>query len=288
MGLLQDRVALITGGARGMGRAHAVTCAREGAHVILFDVPGELEGVGYGTATTSDLKETVGLVEEHGRRAIAVEGDTRSQAALDGAVSAALDAFGRLDIAIANAGIWSRGPKFWELTEAQWDQMIAINLTGTWKTVKAVAPVMTERRSGSIVVTGSINGLEPGDHYTHYSTSKHGVLGLMKNMALELSPYGVRCNAICPGATDTPLANHQQAYDMFAGHEGGTVEEWSEGGYRYNALAGRSWLDPQTMADAALFLNSDLASAITGATVPVDAGHLLLPGFNHAPVRADS
>ncbi|MHB8695352.1 MAG: mycofactocin-coupled SDR family oxidoreductase [Solirubrobacteraceae bacterium] len=285
MGMLEGRTAFITGGARGMGRAHAVTCAREGADVILFDVPGELRGVGYDSARPSDLDETIALVEGHGRRALAATGDVRSQADLGAAVAAGIETFGKIDIVIANAGIWSRGPEFWELTEDQWDQMLAINLTGTWKTVKAVAPIMTEARSGSVVVTGSINGLEPGDHYTHYSTSKHGVVGLMKNMALELAPYGVRCNAICPGATDTPLANNQQAWDMFAGHSGGTPAEWIEGGYHYNALRGLSWLDPQTMADAALFLNSDLAYAITGIVLPVDAGHLLLTGHNHQPTH---
>jgi NAD(P)-dependent dehydrogenase (short-subunit alcohol dehydrogenase family) len=142
-----------------------------------------------------------------------------------------------------------------------------------------------ERQAGSIVVTSSINGLEAGDHYTHYSSAKHGVIGLMKNMALELAPHGVRCNAICPGATDTAMATSQEAYDMFAGHAGGTREEMLEAGYHFNALKGTTWLDPQYMADAALFLNSDLAVAITGVTVPVDGGHLILPGYNHAPVK---
>src|ERR1700722_14516954 len=139
MGLLAGRSALITGAARGMGRAHAVTCAREGADVILFDVPGEVSGVAYDLARPTDLDETAALVEGQGRRALAVIGDIRSQSDLDGAVAAGIEAFSKIDIVIANAGIWSRGPDFWELSEDEWDQMLAINLTGTWKTVKAVA-----------------------------------------------------------------------------------------------------------------------------------------------------
>lgn len=285
MGLLEGKTALITGGARGQGRAHAITCAREGANVVLFDVPGELSGVPYPLGSVEELQETVRLVEQHGRGAIACTGDTRSQADLDAAVASGRKAFGTIDILIANAGIWTRGPYFWELTDEQWDQMIGINLTGVWRSAKAVAPLMVERGSGSIVVTASINGLEAGDHYTHYSSAKHAVIGLMKNLALELASFGVRCNAICPGATDTGMAQSQDAFDMFAGHPGGTREEMLEAGYHFNALKGQGWLDPQRMADAALFLNSELASAITGVALPVDAGHLLLPGFNHAPAR---
>ena len=228
-------------------------------------------------------------VEARGRRALAVAGDVRSQADLDRAVAAGLEQFGKIDIVIANAGIWDRGPDFWELTEEQWDTMIAIDLTGVWKTVKAAVPSMIERRSGSVVVTSSVNGLEPGDHYTHYSTAKHGVIGLMKNMALELAPHGVRCNALCPGATDTALANYQQAYDMFAGHPGGTREEMLQGGRHFAALRNHGWLDPQLMADAALFLTSDLARAITGIVVPVEAGHLFSPAITtRLPVRTRS
>jgi SDR family mycofactocin-dependent oxidoreductase len=284
MGMLDGQVALITGGARGQGRAHAVTCAREGADVIIADVIDQLPTVSYKLATKDDLDETVRLVQAHGRRAIAAQADVRSQEQLDAAVTAGLAEFGKIDILIANAGIWTLG-SFWELTDQQWEEMIGVNLTGAWKAAKAVAPHMIERRSGSIVIIASVNALEAGQYTAHYVAAKHGLIGLMRNVALELAPYGVRCNAICPGAVKTPMTNHQGAWDMFAGHPGGTEEDMTEAGHHYTLLAGTSWLDPQDVANAALYLNSDLASRVTGATITVDAGHLTLSGYNPVSTR---
>jgi len=284
MGMLDGKVALITGGARGQGRAHAVTCAREGADVIIADVIDQLPTVPYKLAAKDDLDETVQLVEAYGRRVIAVKADVRSQEQLDAAVTAGIAEFGKIDILITNAGIWTLG-SFWELTDEQWDEMIGVNLTGVWKAAKAVAPHMIERRSGSIVIIASVNALEAGQYTAHYVAAKHGLIGLMRNVALELAPYGIRCNAISPGAVKTPMTNHQGAWDMFAGHPGGTEEDMTEAGHHYTLLAGTSWLDPQDVANAALYLNSDLASKVTGVTIPVDAGHLTLSGYNPVSTR---
>ncbi len=284
MGMLEGKVALITGGARGQGRAHAVTCAREGADVILVDIAEQMATVPYALATQADLDETVGQIEAHDRRALAIAADVRSQAQLDEAVSRGIAELGKIDILIANAGIWTQAP-FWELTEDQWDEMIGVNLTGVWKSAKSVAPHMIERQSGSIVITSSVNGLEPGVNYAHYVSAKHGVVGLMRNIALELAPHGIRCNSINPGAILTPMTDQPGAWDMFAGHEGGTKEDMLEGGYSFHALKGATFLSPQVIADTALYLNSDLAASVTGVTIPVDAGHMLLTGVNQAPVR---
>jgi SDR family mycofactocin-dependent oxidoreductase len=284
MGMLDGRVALITGGARGQGRAHATTCAREGADVILVDIADQLETVPYAMATRDDLDETVRQVEALDRRAIAVTADVRSQDQLDEAVRRGLAEFGQIDILLANAGIWTQGA-FWELSEQAWEEMIGVNLTGVWKSAKAVAPHMIERQTGSIVITSSINGLEPGMNYAHYVAAKHAVVGLMKNIALELAPYGIRCNSVHPGAIKTPMTDHQGAWDMFAGHEGGTEADMIEGGYSFHALKGTTFMSPQVIADTALYLNSDLAAKVTGVTIPVDAGHMILPGINTAPVK---
>lgn len=284
MGLLDGKTALITGGARGQGRAHAVTCARAGADVILADITEQLDSVGYPLATADDMAETVRQVEALDRRALSFDADIRDQEQLDNVVSSGIAEFGKIDILIANAGIWTRAP-FWEMTEQTWDDMMAVNLTGVWKSAKAVAPHMIERNSGSIVITSSVNGLEPGQNYAHYVAAKHGVIGLMKNIALELAPYGVRCNSINPGAIKTPMTNQQDAWDMFAGHENGTEEDMMEGGYGFHALKGATFLPPEVIANTALYLNSELAAAVTGVTIPVDAGHMLLPGVNQAPVR---
>ena len=252
--------------------------------MIIVDAPGQLSTVPYPMGTPEDLEETKNLIEKEGRRAIVVEGDVRSQSDMDGAVAQALEEFGKIDILIANAGVWYTR-EFWNLSDDEWDQTIGVNLSGVWKAAKAVAPHMIERQSGSIVLTASINGFEAGPTYAHYAASKHGVIGLMKSMAVELAPYGVRCNALCPGPTRTPMTDHPAAWDLFAGHPGGTEADMLDAGYNFLALKGFNWITPQAQADAALFLNSHLAASITGVSLPVDAGHLVLPGNNPAPVK---
>ncbi|WP_104083358.1 mycofactocin-coupled SDR family oxidoreductase [Cryobacterium sp. Y11] len=284
MSLLDGKVALITGGARGQGRAHAITSAREGADIILVDIADQIDSVPYAMGRAADLAETVRQVEALDRRVLSIEADVRSQQQMDDAVAKGIAEFGQIDILIANAGIWTQGA-FWELSEEAWDDMIGVNLTGVWKSAKAIAPHMIERQTGSIVITSSVNGLEPGANYAHYVAAKHGVIGLMKNIALELAPHGIRCNSINPGAIKTPMTDHQGAWDMFAGHPGGTAADMMEGGYSFHALKGMSFMPPQVIADTALYLNSNLAAAVTGVTIPVDAGHMILPGFNHAPVK---
>lgn len=180
---------------------------------------------------------------------------------------------------VANAGIWALTPA-WEITEQQWDDVVGINLTGVWRTVRAVLPHMRERGAGSIVITSSINGLEPAMLNAHYTASKHGLIGLMKNVALEMAPFNVRCNAICPGAVDTQLNDFQGALDLFAGHPGGTAEDRIRGGASYSALSSTGLLDPQVVADAALWLVSPGAKSVTGVALPVEGGHLILPGYS--------
>lgn len=286
MGLLEGRVALITGGSRGQGRAHAVTCAREGADVIIVDTLDQIASVVYPMAQQADFDETVRQVEELDRRIIAVQGDVRRQADLDRAVAEGLAAFGRIDILIANAGIFSLAPAH-ELTDEMWDDMIAVNLTGVWKSAKAVLPQMMAQGGGSIVMTSSINGLEPGANYVHYCAAKFGVVGIMKTLALEYARHGIRVNSVHPGAILTPMTSWQGAWDMMSGKPAGegTEADMLEAGYHFHALKGNGFLSPQRIADAALWLNSDLASSVTGISVPVDAGHLLIPGVNADPVK---
>jgi SDR family mycofactocin-dependent oxidoreductase len=282
MGLLDGKVALITGGARGQGRAHAVVSAREGADIVLVDIAEQIDTVPYPMATSSDLAETVRLVEELDRRVLSFEADVRDQAALDHVVAETLAKFGKIDILIANAGILSLGP-LWELTDQMWEDMIGTNLTGVWKSVKAVAPHMIERKTGSIVITSSINGLEAAPNYAHYTTAKHGLTGLMRSVALELAPHGVRANTVNPGAIQTGMTDNPVMWNMLGGYEGATQAEAFANAGHFHALKGAGILPPEVIANAALFLNSDMASAITGVVLPVDAGHGILPGFNLAP-----
>ncbi|MGY1746534.1 mycofactocin-coupled SDR family oxidoreductase [Blastococcus sp. SYSU D00695] len=283
MGLLDGKVALITGAGRGQGRAHALISAREGADVIVLDTDDtQFDSVPYELSSKEDLDETVRQVEQLDRRAIAVTGDVRRQEDLDDAVRQGIEAFGKIDILIANAGIVSMAP-IWDITDEMWQDMIDVNLTGVWRSVKAVLPHMREQRGGSIVLTSSTNGREPGEELTHYTAAKHGVLGLMKSVALEGAECGIRCNAIMPGSINTAMIQFPYILDKMAGQPGaGTLEHALVAGYHYHALPEPS-MPPEVTAKTALYLNSDLASVVTGVAIPVDAGHALLPGVNMNP-----
>jgi SDR family mycofactocin-dependent oxidoreductase len=281
---LTGQVALVTGAARGQGRSHAVELAASGADIIAVDICGPVTSAPYPLATPADLAATVAEVEKYDRRALAIEGDTRSSADLDAAVAAGIAQFGRIDILVANAGIWALG-RLWELTDEQWQDVIDVNLTGAWRSVKAVVPTMISARRGSIVLTASVNGFEAGAGMSHYVAAKHGVLGLMRNAALELGPYNIRCNAVCPGIVDTRMNDWQGAYDMMAGGPGGTAEDRQSAAYNWSALAGRGLLRPSTISKAVVWLASDDAIDVTGVALPVDGGHSILPGVNPDPVR---
>ena len=284
MSRLQGKVVLVTGAARGQGRAHAVAFAREGAEVIAVDIDAQIESVPYGTARAADLAETVAQVEALDRRIVARTADVRDGAALAAAVAEGLETFGHVDTLVANAGIFSQAP-FWEMDEQQFRDVLEVNLLGVWRSMSAVAPHMIERRSGSMVLVSSVNGVRGNAGAAHYAASKHGVLGLMRSAALELGPHGIRVNALCPGLVDTPMTNWPGLYDQMAGRPGGTRDDFEAGALHYGILGGRGALGPDAIADAAVWLASDGAYGVTGQAIPVDAGHLALPGFNPAPVR---
>ncbi len=284
MGRLDGKVTLITGGARGMGASHAVVLAQEGSDVILLDAPSSIPTADYGMSTRAELEQTVTAVEQCDRRAIAVEGDVRSQADLDRAVARGIEELGKIDFLVANAGIWGQLAPIVDMSEEQWQETLDINLTGEWRAVKAVAPHMIDRREGAIVLISSISGLEGQALSANYSSAKHGVIGLMRSTALELGPHNIRCNAICPGFINTPIHHWQGAYDLLAGHPGGTAEDRDAAARYYGILAGRGPLDPAHVSRSVLYLLSDDSSEITGLELPVDAGHMVLPHFNPAPV----
>ena len=284
MGRLDGKVALITGAARGQGRAHALTLAREGADIVAVDIAEDVASVPYEMARAEDLEETVAGVEDLDRRAVAVTADVRSQEQIDGAVERGISELGKIDILVANAGINSIAP-FWEMSEETWQEMIDINLSGVCRSAKAVAPHMIERRRGAIVMIASQASFEPTAQTAHYTSAKHGVIGLMKTVAVEMAPYEVRCNAICPGAIDTTMINNPTLYELFAGSGEPTREVAWESVRHYNLLNGRSMLPPEAVSKAVLWLVSDEAEHVTGVALPVDAGHMILPGYNPNPTR---
>jgi len=278
---LEGRVAFVTGAARGQGRAHAVRLARDGAEIIGVDIDQQIDTVAYQTARDADMRQTVAAVEALDRRILAVTADVRSSEQLRAAAEEGLAAFGTIDILVANAGIYSTAP-LWEMPDQQWQDVIDVNLTGIWRSVKAVVPHMIERARGSIILTASVNGLRGNPHAPHYTASKHGVIGLMRSAALALAPHGIRVNAVCPGLIDTPMVNWQGSYDAMAGHPGGSRADFERAGRHHN-ITGHGALPPEVIADAAAWLASDAAYAVTGQELVVDAGHLALPGFNPAP-----
>lgn len=270
-----------------MGAAHALKLASEGADVVLFDVPTGLATVPYPLGTRAELEDVARRVKAIGREALIVEGDVRSQADLDGAVAQAISTFGKLDFLVANAGIWTLAPT-WEMTEEQWTESLDVNLSGQWRSVKAVVPHMMERRQGAIVLISSINGMEGLPNSANYAAAKHGLIGLMRTVALDMGPYNVRCNSVLPGFINTPIHKWQGAYDYMAGHEGGTDADRIEAARYYGILAGRGPLNPTSVSNAVLFLLSQESADVTGLALPVDAGHLALPHFNPAPLPPQS
>ncbi len=280
----RGKVVLVTGAARGQGRAHAVAFAREGADVIAVDIDTQIDSVPYGLADAADMRETVAQVEALDRRIVARTADVRDGAALAAAVADGLATFGQVDTLVANAGIFSQA-SFWELGEQQFRDVLEVNLLGVWRAMTAVAPHMIERQRGSMVLVSSVNGLRGNPGAAHYAASKHGVLGLMKSAALELGPHGVRVNAVCPGLVDTPMTNWPGLYDKMAGRPGGTRTDFESAALHYGILRGQGALGPEAIADAAVWLASDGAYGVTGQAFPIDAGHLAMPGFNPSPAR---
>lgn len=265
MGALDGKVALITGAARGQGRAYAIRMAAEGADIVALDACGPVAPVGYPPATSDDLAETVAAVEATGRRIVSRVADVRDQAALDDAVAAGEAAFGAVDIAVANAGVSSWG-RLWEMSEHQWSSMIDINLSGAWRTFKAVVPGMIARgRGGALVAISSVAGLKALPGQSHYSASKHGLVGLVNAAAVELGEHGIRVNSVHPWAVDTAMM-----------HDPG-VPAILEANPRYMASFASVLTEPAAatcddLADAVLWLVSDAARCVTGVQLPVDLG----------------
>lgn len=199
MGRVEGKVALITGAARGQGRSHALRLAEEGADIIAVDICAQVDTVPYPMATPEDLAQTVKKVEALDRRILATEADVRDYGALKQAVDVGVAELGRLDIVSANAGIASTESSTADIGEQAWRDMIDINLTGVWHTAKAAVPhMLSAGNGGSIVLTSSAAGLMAYPGIGHYVSAKHGVVGLMRTLALELAPHGIRSTASTP------------------------------------------------------------------------------------------
>ncbi|MGY1839564.1 MULTISPECIES: mycofactocin-coupled SDR family oxidoreductase [unclassified Modestobacter] len=274
MGKLEGKVVFITGAARGQGRSHAVRLAQEGADIIAVDHLQDLASVGYPQATQDDMDETVRQVEALDRRIVATRADVRDTAALGAAVDEGVAELGRLDIVLANAGIASFAPVE-ELTDEMWDEMIGVNLTGVFKTVRAAVPhIRAGGRGGAIVLTSSTAGIKGLANLAHYVAAKHGVVGMMKTLANELAPDMIRVNSVHPTSVDTDMIHNPETYGLFRPDKPKsevTREEAAESFRTMNALP-VEWVEPVDISNAILFLVSDEGRYVTGVQLPIDAG----------------
>ena len=284
MGELDGKTALITGGARGFGRAVAHLLAREGADVAIADIAGELASERIrGLASEDDLERTRAEIGALGRRAVAIRADVTNAADCERMAHEAIAGLGHVDILHANAGVFSFG-RSWELTEDDWDTVLAVNLKGTWLTTKYVVPHMIERRYGKIVMTSSRDGLRAEPNYAHYNASKAGLISFAKTLAIELGPWEINVNAICPGQmTDkagAPRASQTgDAYwDMVTGKEGSTYDEFDLASGRENLFEEGGQIDFSEVAESVLWLVSDRSKLVTGHALPVDRGWIAKRG----------
>jgi len=281
MGSLDGKVAFVTGAGRGQGRASALRLARDGADVIALDVAADaLNTLSYGLSTPADLDETIALIEAEGRRAVRGVADVRHLAEVQAVVAEGLEAFGRIDLVHANAGIGSWAVT-WEMTEEQWREMIDVNLTGVFNTVRAALPSMVERgEGGALVLTSSTAGLIGYMNTAHYTAAKHGVVGLVKVLAQELGPHRIRVNAVCPTTVNTPLVINDATFELFAPDVQNPGPDDVRAAFAgLNAYEDLPWIEPEDVAGAVAWLLSDEARYVTGIALPVDGGNLVRKGW---------
>lgn len=274
-GRVADKVAFITGAARGQGRSHAVRLAQEGADIIAVDICQGFDNSPAPPATSEDLAETADLIKGLDRRAVTAEVDVRDYDALKAAVDSGVEQLGKLDIVVANAGIGTVAPRLDRMDEALWQEMIDVNLSGVWKSVKAAVPHLLSGGGGSIVLTSSVAGLKAYTHTGHYNAAKHGVVGLMRSFAVELGAHNIRVNSVHPTHVNTPLLINHKTFHLFRPDlDNPGTDDLAPVCQTFHTLP-VPWVNAEDISNAVLFLASDEARYITGVTLPVDAGSCL-------------
>ncbi len=275
---LSGKVALVTGAARAQGRAHAIRLARDGADVVVTDICAPVsESVTYPAPTPDDLAETVRLVEATGRRCLSAVIDIRELAPLEELVDRTIATFGRLDILVANAGILSWG-RLWELPEDDWEMVIGVNLSGTWRTIRAAVPAMIEAgNGGSIIIISSSAGLKATPGNGHYSASKAGLVALTNSLALEAGEFGIRVNSIHPYSVDTPMIDPDGMAQLFARfpsflHSFSPMPLKDARNDGASSLA--DFMPPEEVSDVVSYLAGDGSRSISGVQIPFDRGAL--------------
>ncbi|MCX8563466.1 mycofactocin-coupled SDR family oxidoreductase [Mycolicibacterium mucogenicum] len=275
-GALEGKVAFVTGAARGQGRAHAIRFAREGADVVAIDICGPVsDTITYPMPTSEDLAETARLVEAEGRKVLAREVDIRDLAAQKQVVADAVEQFGRLDILVANAGVLSWGRLF-EMDEDQWDSVVNVNLSGTWRTIRAVVPAMIEAgNGGSIIIVSSSAGLKATPGNGHYAASKFGLVGLTNALALEVGEFGIRVNSIHPYSIMTPMIEPEAMGAIFSKYPT-YLHSFAPMPYKpvsHDGKAGlQEFMTPEEVTDVVTWLAGPGSGTISGSQIAVDRG----------------
>jgi (+)-trans-carveol dehydrogenase len=276
-GRVEGKVAFVTGAAHGQGRSHAVRLAEEGADIIAIDVCKPIvQNSPIPPATPEELAETVDLVKARGRRIFTAEVDVRDFDGLKAAVDAGVEELGGLDIIVANAGIGNGGDTLDQCSEHDWQEMIDINLSGVWKTVKAGVPhLISGGNGGSIILTSSVGGLKAYPHCGNYVAAKHGVVGIMRSFAVELGQHMIRVNTVHPTHVSTGMIMNEGTWKMFRPDlENPGPDDMAPICQLFHTLP-IPWVDAVDISNAVLFLASDEARYVTGVTLPVDAGSCL-------------
>lgn len=268
---LAGKVAVVTGAARGVGRATAVAFARAGADVVLLDIGRDVPGLPYSLGSADQLAETAKLCEHEGVRVSATQADVRDQAEVESAVRAGLDTFGRIDVLVNNAGIVGpAGRPAHELTDAEWALLLEVNLSGAWRCAKAVLPAMIAQRAGSIVNIASTAGLVAFRLFAGYVAAKHGVIGLTKALALDYAPHGVRVNAVCPTSVYDDPSGEPGMLAGVAGILNVDLTIYEQASHQQHPL--NTLVYAEDVASAAMWFASDESVRVTGAVLSVDAG----------------
>ncbi|BBX61423.1 oxidoreductase [Mycobacterium saskatchewanense] len=275
-GRVAGKVAFISGAARGQGRSHAVRLAQEGADIIAVDVCGPIENLAYPHSTPEDLAQTVELVKAQDRRIVTAQVDVRDYEALKSAADSGVHELGRLDVIVANAGVGTDGTKLHKIREDVWQDMIDINLSGVWHTVKAAVPhMLSGGRGGSIVLTSSVGGRKAYPNTGHYVAAKHGVIGLMRSFAVELGQHMIRVNAVLPTQVSTKMVMNDQTFRLFRPD----LPNPGPGDFAPISQMMHTlpvpWVEAADVSNAVLFFASDESRYVTGVSLPVDAGSLL-------------
>jgi (+)-trans-carveol dehydrogenase len=275
MGALDGKVALITGAARGQGRSHALALAAAGADIVAIDICAQLPNVPYAMATPEDLASTVRQIEALDRRAVAVQADVRDADAIAAAADRGMSELGRLDIVVANAGIITSDSAGASRAQVFRD-VVDVNLTGVYLTVEATRGHLVEGgRGGSIVLTSSLAGLRALGAGSGYTESKHGVVGLMRSLAIELAPHFIRVNSVHPTMVNTPMIMNEYVFGKFRPDLEHPNAEDVDSAFTTQNLLPIPYVEAADISNAILFLVSEAGRYITGVTLPIDAGAAL-------------